>query len=513
MSTNFDRRGLLKLALAGAAVSALPSCHKVEFGKHSFINYPFSLGVASGDPLPDGVVLWTRLAPNPLEDVGLSGIFSVAWEVSEEDAFRKIVQSGVTLAHPELAHSVHVELNGLRSNRDYYYRFIVDGIVSPIGRTRTAPLIGAKLDSFRFAVACCQSYSHGYYGAYKDLAKAYPDLVLHLGDYIYESPWTMPVRRMPASEAISLSEYRAYHAVTKLDPHLQAAHAVAPWLAIWDDHEVVNDYRADHPPQGYSKEQFAVRRRAAYQAYYEHMPIRRRAQPVNGAVQLYQRSIFGDLLQFDLLDTRQYRSDHPCRDEDGAADSWIDCDASNPARTMLGSDQEKWLRRGLGVANSRWSMIVQTTQMTPYIRRVDGNLKYSSDRWDAYPAARERLFNLIKEKNLRNPVVLGGDVHAFFGTGLKGGEHENVLATELVCGAISSGGGGDERYKDETSFYNARNEPYYFENRGNGYLLCTVTHQSITAQIRQVDTVLDPASFSHTLKTLTIEDAAFGVNT
>ena len=510
MSRDFDRRWLLRSALSSGLL--LAGCQSAPSGRTRFDAYPFTLGVASGDPLADGFVLWTRLAPAPFEDDVLQGDIAVGWELSEKEDFSRIAASGRALARPEFAHSVHVEVGGLRHGRDYFYRFHTSDAVSPIGRTRTSPIIGSSLDRLRFAIASCQSYSVGYYGAYCDMVEQSPDLILHVGDYIYTTPWTMPVRRMPAPIANDLKSYRAYHAAVKTDPHLQAAHAIAPWLVIWDDHEAVNDYRNGYTPEGHTPESWVARRRAAYQAYYEHMPIRRRARPgPGGAMQLYQRAVFGDLAQFDLLDTRQHRSDHPCRGPDGETPSWVTCDASDPARTMLGEAQETWLNRGFGVSGAAWNFIIQTTQMTSYLRTIEGAPHYSSDRWTAYPAARDRLFDLVKSKGMPGTVFLGGDIHAFFASGLSDAPGVDAFASELVVGAISSGGGGDERYATESDFYQSLGQPFYFENRRNGYLLCDLTHQRLDANVRIVDNVLDPDSMARSEQLLRLSRDRLGV--
>ncbi len=497
------------LAAGGLWISGCDGTrHPPEGG---YTNDPFSLGVASGDPTPSGVVLWTRLAPTPLDPVAPNApSVWVGWEVAEDQRFRRIVQTGVQTARAESAFSVHVEVDGLLPGREYFYRFFVEEAVSPTGRTKTAPLIGAPLETLRFAVASCQSYTQGFYGAFRDMASAVPDLVLHVGDYIYEGPWTMPVRRAPSPQAITLDDYRAFHAAAKTDPHLQAAHAIAPWLMVWDDHEVVNDYRGDHPIFGSTAEAHVARRRAAYQAYFEHMPLRRRARPIDGAMQLYQRSVFGDLAQFDMLDTRQYRSDHPCHGPKGETPYWISCDVSDPNRTILGMPQEKWLARGYGIGGAKWNFLVQSTQLTPFTSEKEGIVLSSSDRWDAYPAARTRLFELIKEKGVPNPTLIGGDIHAFLANSLIDPPDGQPVANELVTAAISSGGGGDERYDAETSQYASRNRPFYFENRRNGYLLCQLTPAALTAEARVVSTVLDPNADSKVLKSLVFEDGALG---
>ncbi len=511
---SLTRRSFLSTSAISAASVIVAGCDGGRPGAgQGVIDYPFTLGVASGDPISDGVVLWTRLAPKPFEPVDPAAPPNrVGWEISEDRRFWRIVRTGVETATPQSAYAVHVEVGGLKPGQDYYYRFFVGDAVSPVGRTKTAPKIGAALDTLRFAVACCQSYTQGFYAAYGDLAAQAPDLVLHVGDYIYESPWTMPARRAPAPQALTLDDYRAFHAAAKTDRHLQAAHGAAPWVSVWDDHEVVNDYRGDHTPFGTTREAYVARRRAAYQAYYEHMPLRRRARPINGAMQLYQRSLFGDLVQFDMLDTRQYRDDHPCREEDGATPYWVSCDVTDPSRSLLGDTQETWLARGFGIGRAKWNMLVQSTQLTPF-QRVDeeGVTLTSSDRWDGYPAARDRVFDLILDKAVTNPTLLGGDIHAFLGTSLVRADGGDPIANELVCAAISSGGGGDERYQAETATYASYGRPFFFENRRNGYLLCDLDHNALTAHARVVDNVLDPQSDTSTLTELVYKSGQIGL--
>ena len=514
MADDLTRRSILTSTMAVAVSAMVVGCNgRPASPKFAFDTYPFQLGVASGDPLANGFVIWTRL----IFDDPFTTVFSpkeyveVGWEVATDSKFRSIAKKGRRFAAPELGHAIHVEVEGLEPDKDYFYRFFTGDAVSPIGRARTFPAIGATYEQLSFALCCCQSYSHGFYGAFRDLAAHAPELVLHVGDYIYESPWTMPVRRLPAPEARTLEEYRAYHAITKLDKDLQAAHAAAPWLIIWDDHEVVNDYRGLNAPGAKSTSAFSARRSAAYQAYFEHMPVRLRVRPNAGGVNLYQRSIFGDLVQIDLLDTRQFRSDHPCLEENGAAPSWVNCDASSPERTMLGRAQETWLRRGFGVGQTKWNFVVQTTQMSTYERTFGTEKKYSSDRWDAYPAARERLVDLVASQEAGHTILLGGDIHAFFAREYVDRRRDESIATELICGAISSGGGGDDRYSEENSYYGAENLPFYFENRKNGYLLCRVNDTHLNAEVRAVKTPYLPNTEIETIAEISVSRGDFTV--
>ncbi|MBD2018750.1 alkaline phosphatase D family protein, partial [Leptolyngbya sp. FACHB-36] len=273
----------------------------------------FSLGVASGEPLPDGVVLWTRLAPEPLNGGGMPPQpMSVQWQVAVDEQMRRVVQRGTTIAVPELAHSVHVEVNGLEPARWYWYRFQAGDQQSSIGRTRTAPALTSHVDRLRFAFASCQHYEHGYYAAYRDMAAADLDFVVHLGDYIYEGAATTgESRQHNGSDLVTLEQYRDRYALYKTDPDLQAAHAAFPWIVTWDDHEVAGNY-ANLTANGQSQQAFLQRRASAYQAYYEHMPLRRSSRPQGANLQLYRRFSFGDLAEFNVLDTRQYRSKQPC---------------------------------------------------------------------------------------------------------------------------------------------------------------------------------------------------------
>ncbi len=515
-TTRVDRRGLIQWAGASALAGLCGGCASVSRSAEAaaFTRDPFTLGVASGDPLADGFVIWTRLAPDPLDAASTpQRAIPVGWEIAEDDAFTRIARMGEATARPENAHAIHVEVEGLSPARPYWYRFHAGGVTSPTGRARTAPVRGASLDALRFAVASCQSRSDGYYAAYRDMAENAPDLVIHVGDYIYTTPWITPARRAPVPEATTLDGYRAVYAAVKSDPDLQAAHAAAPWMVIWDDHEVANDYRGDHPPEGSTPHAWLARRAAAYKAHYEHLPLRRRARPQGPTSALYQRSGFGDLVQFDLLDTRQHRDDHPCRGPAGETPGWIACDAADPGRTMLGEGQEAWLARGYGRLDARWNVIVQTTQLTDYARDLGGSPHVSSDRWSAYPAARDRLLALLSEREAPNPVVLGGDIHAFFAAALRDGATGEAVATELVTGAISSGGGGQDRYDAETTYYAEHAPGAYFDNRSNGYLLCRADREALTTAVRVVDDVRDPDSDARTLAVLTVRDGVVGAIT
>lgn len=369
---HFNRRNFLKttgVALANATVA-----HRIgdSVAAQSFSDYPFTLGVASGDPLPDGVVLWTRLAPDPLNGGGLSSRRKIAveWQIARDENMQQIVQQGATLAVPELAHSVHVEVNGLEPSTFYWYRFSVRGVESPTGRTRTAPALGAQIDELKFAFVSCSDWQHGLFAAYGAVAREDLDLVVHLGGYIYEyGAATGGPRQHTGAEVGTLESYRNRHALYKTDHNLQAAHAAAPWIVTWDDHEVENNYanltrEENATPAG---EDFTQRRANAYQAYYEHMPLRLSSLPRGADMQLYRQLTFGDLVNFNVLDTRQFRTDQPCGDN-----FKMRCaEAFDANATLLGFEQEAWLANNLLNTPTRWNVLAQQVMMAQFDFRSD----------------------------------------------------------------------------------------------------------------------------------------------
>src|SRR4051812_5065653 len=308
-----------------------------------FTMYPFTLGVMSGDPSSNGFVLWTRLAPDPLRDGGMPPLpVEVEWMVAEDEGMRRIVKRGKAVASPALAHSVHVEVSGLRSQRPYWYRFKAGTEVSPIGRAITAPKPGEAQTQLKFAVASCQNWEAGLWTAYDHMLADNPDLVVHLGDYIYEGGiGANAVRKHNSTEAKSLSEYRNRYALYRSDPAIQKMHAHCPWIVTWDDHEVNNDYAGEFPADGETREVFLERRANAYQAYYEHMPLRLTSLPKGSQLQLYRGVSFGSLAQFSVLDTRQYRTDQPCGGRTTAPCEGV----FDPKATILGDSQEAWLKQ------------------------------------------------------------------------------------------------------------------------------------------------------------------------
>ncbi|MFM8338099.1 MAG: alkaline phosphatase D family protein, partial [Opitutaceae bacterium] len=266
------RRAFVGASLSFAAAALLSNARLRAASKPSFSADPFSLGIASGDPTPDGVVLWTRLAPRPLEPGG--GMrpepVEVTWVVADDEALTKVVASGSVVANPAWGHSVHVEVSGLRPDRWYFYQFRAGGVESPKGRNRTMPAADSRPERLRFAFASCQNFESGHYTVYQHMAREDLDLVVHLGDYIYEGAAHRGRPRVHnGGEIFTLEDYRLRYALYKSDPALRAAHAMAPWIVTWDDHEVANNYAGDIPDKPASRDEFLRRRAAAYQAYFE----------------------------------------------------------------------------------------------------------------------------------------------------------------------------------------------------------------------------------------------------
>jgi alkaline phosphatase D len=507
----FDRRRLLQAAGSGALLAA-PAV-RAALGQAPAD--PFTLGVASGYPIPDGFVLWTRLAPRPLEGGSMPPQpVPVTWEVAADERMSRIVRSGEEMAEAVYAHSIHVEVGGLEPGRWYWYRFRVGGATSAIGRTRTAPVAGAALDRFRFAFASCQQYEQGYYTAYRHMAREDLDLVVHLGDYIYEVSWGQNlVRRHDTPECLTLADYRNRHALYKSDADLQAAHAAFPWIVTWDDHEVDNDYANDRSEELIAPEVFRARRAAAYQAYYEHMPLPHRMRPRGPAMRIFERATFGDLVRFHVLDDRQYRSPQACprvgRGGGGAADEL--CTARlDPELTMLGARQEEWLREGLAQSQARWNVIAQQTIMAQVDRRPGPGTMYWTDFWDGYPVARKRLLDFIAERRPSNPLVIGGDVHAWWVTDLKTDferADSPVVATEFVGTSITSQAPPQERYD---AMRPENPHVRFVETRHRGYTRMTLTGQGCTADLRAVDSVQTREAGIRTLASFAVENGRPG---
>lgn len=433
---------------------------------------------------------------------------AVTWEVSADEAFRRVVAGGSVRAMADEAHSVHIEVRGLRPGRPYWYRFTALGARSATGRALTAP---AADDStpVRFAFASCQQYEQGYYGAYRDMAAQPLDLVVHLGDYIYESSWgSRHVRHHQGGIPTTLNEFRDRYALYKSDRDLQAAHAACPWLVTWDDHEVANDYTNDRSPRTANPTQFLAMRAAAYQAWYEHMPVPARMRPRGPDARIYGNYRFGRMLEIVMLDGRQYRSPHVCL-QGRSASPIADCALRHAAdRSFFGAQQEAWLTRTLAAPAPQWTVLAQPTLMAEADRAAAPEHGYWMDGWDGYTAARDRLLDTLATHRPRNPLVVSGDVHAFWAADICRKPGDAPLATEFVGGAITSEGPRAERV---TSLL-ARN-PHLRYGRGDkrGYALMTLEADRCAVQFRAVDNEKSAASQSATLARFVVEDGRAGV--
>ena len=474
----------------------------------SFTGYPFSLGVASGSPLPTGVVLWTRLAPEPLNGGGMGRVaVSVRWEVADDETFARPVQSGSVDALAAWGHSVHAEVEGLEPGRWYFYRFIAGDEVSPIGRTRTAPARSDLPQRMRCGLGSCQHFEHGYYAAHRHLRAEDLDLMLFVGDYIYEAAARADgVRRHSGPEARTLAAYRNRHAQYKSDRDLQALHAAVPWLVTWDDHEVDNNYAGARSES--LDPAFRRRRAAAYQAYFEHMPLRERARPTATRMVLRSRHDWGRLARFHMLDGRQRRSPQACQRPQRGGGNMIDENCPElrvPERTMLGEHQERWLANGLRAVPERWNFIAQQTLMARAAVKVKGRRRISSDAWDGYPAARDRLLAAIADNGLESAVVLSGDAHCAFVCDLKrdfDDERSAAIATEL-CGTSISTRGRPKRRTDAIVRQNSH--IVYGDSSSRGYLVLDVTPERCTARLRAIADATDRRSGVETAATFAID--------
>ena len=515
-----SRRDLVHHALVLAAAGLTAPFAGSVAAAAKFANTPFMLGVASGDPWPNGVVLWTRLALDLADGVrwGLSeSAYQVDWAVRDlEAAGEPVVRRGTAIAAQRNAYAVHVEVTGLQPGRAYGYRFTLGGQEDG-GVTRTAPAPDATPEKLRFAFCSCAEYEYAWPYAYEFMARDEPQFIVHLGDYIYEQTYDQYFRRDPIKPRVpragceevsthgrvrelsfdrigkirTLSQYRRRYAEYKLDKHLQFAHRQCPFIVTWDDHEVDNDYAADFA-ETHEEEGFAQRRINAYRAYFENLPIRLSTLPVrNQRRRLYRHFDFGRLLRLCMLDERQYRSAQACAKKlrgNGQVIELADCPDIVPAagangrsREMLGREQEQWLASRLGTSNAVWNVLAQGVMMAHVDSRADCQFpevktgpQLWTDGWSGYIAARQRVIDLMDRHRAKNPVVLGGDIHSHFVNRIvkdwKDPQNSRAVAPEFVCTAISS---------------NLRNlEPLKAGNKGSvvdvdcrhhGYVRCDVT--------------------------------------
>jgi alkaline phosphatase D len=473
----------------------------------------YTLGVASGDPQPDGVVLWTRLAPDPLAPDGHGGMpatpVRVRWEVARDERFRHVVRRGQVTAVPDLAHAVHPEVRGLKADTEYYYRFEALGQVSPVGRTRTAPKAGHNVASVALALVGCQNYGAGFYTAYGHVAQEDVDFVLHTGDYIYETGFPNGARgvALPSTmsgETLDLARYRTQYGLYKADEDLKAAHAAHPWVVFWDDHEVENNYADLIPQAARDLATFPERRAEAYQAYYEHQPLRFQQFPQkDGSLQLYRRLEWGSLLGLNVVDGRQYRSDQTTPDH-----------YDDPDRTMLGFTQERWLREQFRQSRTRWNMLGNQTVVSWIDTDVGPGVTQSDDNWNGYHAARNRLLQGVAQDRIRNFVVVTGDAHCAMAGSLREQverfDDSPVIGAEFLGTSISSAGDGSAMPAKGSEWLTNNPDMKFFDGR-RGYATITIDRRALTTTYKALDYVTRAGAPLQTLGSFTVLDGVPGV--
>ena len=488
------KRDFLKWGAVALATAATPLAFSSR--QIRFLQNPFSMGVASGASTQFSVLLWTRLNGN---DVDVHPEISLNWEVWEADRRDKIVAKGSALALRELGYSVHVEVEGLQPDRMYEYRFMAGDAVSMAGRTRTLPEQGSLPKQWRLAYASCQRWEDGHYAAYRAMLDDAPDAVVFLGDYIYEyrsRAAAQAVRTHQFRHASTLQDFRDRYALYRSDPLLQQMHAACPWFITWDDHEVENNYAGFLSIEG-RPDQFPARRLAAYQAFYENMPLSRTAL-VNGIqgllanepLQLYTHVNFGRLARLVLLDNRQFRDTPLCSNENSKGFQSVCTSDVSLYRSMLGTKQEQWLDNTLQTSKAQWNILAQQTRFTPanYHTGIDQN--FSSDTWDGYSQARQRLIDTLASSQSKNYLIIGGDIHRNWIANV----HQNpyditsaIVAAEFCGTSISSRSNVTEAYIRKS----IKNNPHciYADTNFHGYNILDITPRRVEISLKTVRNV------------------------
>jgi alkaline phosphatase D len=511
---SLDRRKLLQLAAASASSLWLA---RSAWSQQRFAGNPFGLGVASGSPTHDSIVLWTRLlAPDVSQSLGKQAV-TVRWELAHDEQFARVARSGQAQALAELAHSVHVEVAGLEPDRWYFYRFMVGDVVSATGRTRTFPAPDAAAQKLRLAYASCQRWDHGYFSAYRHMREENLDAVLFLGDYIYEYQAAANAVRVPTGGwVLTLDDYRQRYALHRSEPELQAMHAACPWLVTWDDHEVQNDYAGlvsgvNGPPVP----DFAHRRAAAYQAFYEHMPVRASAltKAVAGLssgaeVRLYSQQRFGRLANIVMLDDRQYRDAQVCNPSGRLGSASVNpaaCPAwDHPGRTLLGAAQEQWLDDVFARSGPGWTVLGQQTLFGRRATKAAAGDLFWNDGWDGYSGARTRLTQSMQRHKLANPVLLGGDIHENWVGHVKADytrPDSAALGVEFCGTSMTSRSGNPQKIVDGL----AQNPHFVFGDSQKGYGVVEFTPGRLTTTLRVVDDVTRRDTNISTLRSFVVE--------
>lgn len=518
LSTGISRRRLVTAAAVG--FPAILTC-----GRAFAAQDPFTQGVASGDPLADGFVIWTRIAPDIFAEDGMGGApdgLPVRWEVARDEGFRHIVKVGEALARRAFGSTLHIEVSGLEPDRSYWYRFIAQGVNSPTGRAWTAPRPDAAVDRVRFTAASCSHWEWGYFSAYRHMAQEEDSrFTLFLGDYIYESPGQPLVGGRVRSygdlpEADSLANYRRRYALHHSDPDLQALHAAAPAIAIWDDHEVQDDYsgiwskQLDQLPPA----RFRQRRQAAYQAFVENLPVRLSRVMRPEGYRINNRLLWGRLAQFDALDGRQFRSPPACIEQGSGKGHMtaIDCpDLEDPSRTFLGFEQERWLYEGWNRSTAEWNVLVQNLLIAPMVFDTPKGPVIWTDTWNGFGAARRRLIDAMVSSGIRNPVTLAGDYHSFWANNLyrdfdKPGQ--KPVAAEFVVSSITSSGPPESFYKNAM---HANPQIRYFDSTHRGYMAFDLGSDRLDVRMMAISDRTDREATARILHSASVEAGVPGL--
>ncbi|GAA4099410.1 MULTISPECIES: alkaline phosphatase D family protein [Actinomadura] len=524
------RRRFLGLGGAGAAAVVLGTGVLGGESANAFTlrkDNPFTLGVASGDPSSDGFVLWTRLAPEPFAADGKGGMpdrsVRVEYEVARDERFRQVVRRGAAVATPELGHSVHPEIHGLAPDREYFYRFRAGGEISPVGRTRTFPVAAANPRELDFAFASCQAWQDGYYTAYDHMAAEDLDLVVHLGDYIYEyeiknnNKRGVTVPEQFGTETFDLARYRLQYSLYKAEAPLQKAHARFPFIHTLDDHEVVNDWAKDTVLMGRNPNPdpaaFARRKAAAFQAFYENLPLRRAQLPSGPHIRVHRRLAYGRLADITMIDTRGSRDIQACSYGNGTGRTKACQERFDTDRTILGADQKRWLLDGLSSSRARWQILGNQVPMLETDWDPGTGKDVWVDPWDGYVADRNEILAAVQERDVRNLVVITGDRHQNYAADLKrdfDDPDSPTVASEFVGTSITSGGDGADVDALGQTFL-AANPHMKFYNAQRGYVRVNVNRERWLGEFRVLPYVTRPNAPISTRAAFVVEDRRPGV--
>jgi alkaline phosphatase D len=506
-----SRRDILAGTLAVGFAGSIPT--RLRAAALRLTGNPFTLGISSGFPTHDSVVLHTRLALDPLAADGLGGMppedIPLRLELARDERFHRVLRRVALIARAGLAHSARTVVNGLDSAHDDFYRFIAGGESSATGRTRTLPAPNHEPGEFHLALACCQHLEHGQWAALSHIARAAPDLMVHVGDYIYEGATTPDrVRRHVGGNCATLADYRRRYAQYRMDPALQSAHSTSPWLCTWDDHEVANDYSGIYSGRAEDPAVFLKRRAAAYQAYFENLPLPPSALPVDGSVALFANRRIGTLAEIFMLDQRQYRSAQACPLPDRAGGNRVgdECaELRDESRTMLGAAQEAWLEAGFARTRGRWNLLAQGTVFSHLDEQPGEGRRYTTDNWNGYFAARQRVLDGLQRHRVGNPVVLSGDIHSFIAGNIRARPEQpdsSLLATEIVATSVSSDGRPQQQLDD---WVRANPDLLLADGRYRGHVSLRLSPQRMQADLMALENRDDPRSAQRVLQSLIVE--------